>query len=81
MYRLYIWFLGIKEDRPTGPWWWVSQPSMIACQLFLADCSSFLQAYSIVPEEKVDHKEIFIKPPPGAKIVYPNKLLEKWDVV
>lgn len=81
MYRLYVWFLGINEDRPTGPWWQISLPSVIACQLFLADCAIFLQAYTIVPEAHLDPKELFIKPPKGAHIVYPNKPTGKWDVV
>jgi len=81
MYRIYLWFLGIKEDRPTGPWWQHDFPSMIACMLFLADCAVFLQAYAIVHEDDLDHKEMFIKPPPGAKIVYPNKDMDKWEKV
>lgn len=81
MFKLYLWFLGIQEDRPTGPWWAVTLPSYIACSLFLADCIMYLQAYSIVPEEDWDNKEIFIKPPPCAKIVYPNKPFDKWEIV
>lgn len=81
MYRLYIWFLGIEEDRPTGPWWQFDFPSYIACSLFLADCLIYLQAYAIVPEEAVDKEEIFIKPPNGAKIIYPSKQIEKWEKV
>jgi hypothetical protein len=81
MYRVYIWFLGIQEDRVAGPWWSKELPSTIACHLFLSDCYQFLYAYSIVHESDWDNKEYFIKPPKNAKIVYPNKTTDKWEKV
>jgi len=73
MVRLYFWFLGIPEDRLTGPWWMHDFPSRIAVELFLADALPFLKAYSIVPEAALDHEELYIKPPEGATIIYQNK--------
>jgi hypothetical protein len=84
MYRVYFWMLGIPKDRPTGPWWWISQPSMIMCYLLLADMAQFLQAYAIIDEAGIteeDKKEVFIVPPKAAKIVYPHKEERSWESV
>jgi len=81
MYVLYLWFLGVRENRIGGPWWNYSLPHWVAVELFLADCSPFLYAYASVQEQDLDKNEYFIVPPKGAKIIYPNGKEDVWEKV